>query len=44
MNTPRIGRPIPGWPDYTIDEMKVVRSYKTSKTKIIGYKNRNTDN
>lgn len=44
MNTPRIGRPIPGWPDYTIDDNKVVRSYKTSKTKIIGYKNRNTDN
>ena len=44
MNTPRIGRPIPGWPDYTIDDNKVVRSYKTSKTKIIGYKNRDTDN
>lgn len=45
MKTPRIGRPIPGWPDYTIDEMKVVRSYKHGKMKIIGYKKtRNTEN
>lgn len=31
----RIGIPIPGWPDYTIDDADVVRSYKRDKEKIL---------
>ena len=39
MNTPRIGRPIPGWPDYTIDDLKVVRSYKHPEPRILSRHN-----
>lgn len=31
----RIGIPIPGWPDYTIDDADVVRKYKRDKVKIL---------
>lgn len=29
-----IGKPIPGWPNYTIDGDGVVRSYKRGKERI----------